>query len=72
MVENSVSKYQGSMTEKQIQHFSNLLSQRPELSVFAPVGIDYSQFAKLIEIDLKDGKNWDRYHPLLSKLGYKD
>ena len=65
---NTVDLFSG-MTDKQIALFAQKLARLPELSHEAPVGGSYEDFAKIIQVDLKDPSHQKRYQPYLTKLG---
>lgn len=59
------------MTDKQRLFFASKLSELPELGDFAPVGMEYSDYAKHIANELLDPVKAEFYRPYLKKLGFK-
>lgn len=58
------------MTDKQRLMFANKLSELPELSRYAPVGMEYKDYAKHIANELLDPAKAEFYRPYLAKIGF--
>lgn len=59
------------MTDKQRLMFANKLSELPELSGYAPIGMDYKDYAKHIANELLNPAKAEFYRPLLKKVGFE-